>query len=386
MAHVHRSPLRVVHVHHGTGRFADLSEAVVRRDCERRGLALRVLRFAWDGAGNFEYQAAAFRRRILAEERAAGEWILLAHHRGDQVETLLQTLVRGAGSATPLGMAPERDHRLRPFLNQDRGLLLEHAAARGVAHVLDASNYDTDNFRNALRHQVLPLLRARHGRFEERLAGWFDDHRRLVEGLAAEGRRLFERHYRAGLLARAVFSTQPSCLWDFILKFFWETQDLEKPKRAQNERLKAWLAADRCGAFDHGGGRLYCDIDGLVLAPRTPAGPVEAQLGDAVDWGPWRFVLQAREPSAAAASYTLVPGPRPLGRPVRERLRLARVPLRFRQNIPTITWRQQGFPLTALPGELLLRPLVGPDLFALAGPVSGRDAPVNTVAIPTELR
>lgn len=339
MAHIHRRPIRVFHAHHHTGAFADHSRDVVESYCRDKGLPLAEAHFHWDGSGNFEYKAAAFRRNALAGERAEGEWIVLAHHLQDQAETFLQTLVRGAGGATHLGMSPERGHRLRPLLDIDRSLLARHAAQMGVPHVVDPTNYDQRNFRNAIRQRVMPLLRGFHGKWEARLAGWLGDYRELCGELDAEASGYFQEHFRDGLLGRAAFRQSKPYLWDFILKHFWESQGMPKPKRAEHQRLREWLAHERCGSWDHAGRRIYCDLDGLKFESPPPTEAHGGVFGQECVWGRWRFrldLLSRPEHEMLPlrdAGFLLVPGthtPDPIG----DYLRRQRVPHRIRAMLP----------------------------------------------------
>src|SRR5690606_16347607 len=100
-----------------------------------------------------------------AEHLAAGEILALAHHRDDQVETLLLKLLRGAGAEGLGAMRPWRALAAgwlwRPFLDLPRTALADYAQAAGLTWVDDPSNTDQRMDRNYLRHRVLPLLRER---------------------------------------------------------------------------------------------------------------------------------------------------------------------------------------------------------------------------------
>lgn len=95
----------------------------------------------------------------------AGDLLLLAHHRDDQVETVLLRLVRGAGVAGLAGMPHERgcgQARLcRPLLEVPREELRGHALAAGLEWIEDPSNARLEYDRNFLRHRVLPPLLER---------------------------------------------------------------------------------------------------------------------------------------------------------------------------------------------------------------------------------
>lgn len=103
---------------------------------------------------------AAFRQHV-----GDNDVLLLAHHRDDQVETLLQRLLRGSG---PLGLGGmgvvSRQHGmtiLRPLLEQDRVQLEDYVRHHDLQWIEDPSNGDPAFERNFLRHQILPPLRSR---------------------------------------------------------------------------------------------------------------------------------------------------------------------------------------------------------------------------------
>ena len=95
--------------------------------------------------------------------------MLLAHHRGDQAETVLLRLLRGTGLAGMAAMAPlsRRDEvdYLRPWLDQDRDDILRACAAfeaaTGWRAVQDPTNSDPHYTRAALRELLAPALDAR---------------------------------------------------------------------------------------------------------------------------------------------------------------------------------------------------------------------------------
>jgi tRNA(Ile)-lysidine synthase len=94
--------------------------------------------------------------------------VLTAHHRDDQVETVIAHMLRGAGERGLGGMPARR--RLdpsvaaelwRPCLAMSRAELAAYRRAAGLPHREDSTNQDESATRNRLRHSLLPALRAR---------------------------------------------------------------------------------------------------------------------------------------------------------------------------------------------------------------------------------
>ncbi len=87
------------------------------------------------------------------------ENIVVAHHRDDNVETLLLNLVRGTGIAGLCGIRPRNSHVVRPLLCVTRQQIEQWLAAQGQPYITDSTNLIPDVKRNRLRLQVIPLLK-----------------------------------------------------------------------------------------------------------------------------------------------------------------------------------------------------------------------------------
>jgi tRNA(Ile)-lysidine synthase len=127
-------------------------------------------------AGGSGLEAAAREARYAALERhvAPGDWLLSAHHRNDQAETLLLNLMRGSG---PLGLAGigtltpfGAGWLARPLIDVPRAELEAYAASQELAWLDDPSNDDLRFDRNYLRHDLLPVLERRWAGAVERIA------------------------------------------------------------------------------------------------------------------------------------------------------------------------------------------------------------------------
>ena len=156
--------LSAVHVHHGLSVNADNWAEQCRQTCIRLGVPLTLSRVeVVVDAHGLEAAARAARYRAYAEQDT--DYIVLAHHRDDQVETLLFRLLRGAGVHGLAAMAEERETGsgtiLRPLLAVARASLRDYARDHGIVAVDDESNADTALTRNWLRHEVLPQLERR---------------------------------------------------------------------------------------------------------------------------------------------------------------------------------------------------------------------------------
>lgn len=186
--------LSALHVHHGISPHADAWAAFCRELCAHHAIPLQIERVDITPLRDMGIEAAARQLRHAALARQPADFIVLAHHRDDQAETLLLQLLRGAGvrgaSAMPL-LKPRQDGAalLRPLLDAERSELEAYAQEHGLRWVEDESNQDVCYPRNFLRHQVLPVLAQRFPAYRATLARsarHFAEAAGLLDELAAQ--------------------------------------------------------------------------------------------------------------------------------------------------------------------------------------------------------
>ncbi|MFA6921875.1 MAG: tRNA lysidine(34) synthetase TilS, partial [Gallionella sp.] len=118
--------------------------------------------------------------RHAAFAKRSCDFVALAHHADDQVETLFLQLLRGAGvrgaSAMPVlsrvegpvlssGTTP----LIRPLLHCTRGEILAYADEHKLQWIEDESNADEAYPRNFLRHRLLPQLAEKFPAYRDTL-------------------------------------------------------------------------------------------------------------------------------------------------------------------------------------------------------------------------
>src|SRR5213592_3389489 len=113
-------------------------------------------------------EAAARRARYAwlreVQRRRGAPYLVTAHHRDDQVETVVLRALRGSAPAGLAGIARRgRGGLVRPLLPFTRRELAEHAAARGLPVHDDPANRDPRHLRSWVRATLLPLLGERLG-------------------------------------------------------------------------------------------------------------------------------------------------------------------------------------------------------------------------------
>ncbi len=252
--------LSALHVNHGLSPRAEQWQDFCRELCAGKGIALSCARVRVARGSGSGLEAAARVARYAAFAESGAEYLALAHHLDDQVETFLLQLLRGAGarglSAMPVldrvygaqeDQAPERPARpriLRPLLTVSRARIEEYSRMRGLHWIEDESNRDSAPDRNFLRHKVLPLLAARFPGYRQTLARSarnLADTAALAEALAEID--LQSVRDRSGLSAQAL-GRLPRERGLNVLRQAFERRGLPMPPRARlEEALRQCLEA-----------------------------------------------------------------------------------------------------------------------------------------------
>ena len=150
---------------HLRGEESDRDESFVTRLCRKLNVPLSVKHFdtrefALLHHMSIEMAARDLRYRYFAQlaKDIEADGICVAHHRDDNVETLLLNLLRGSGVDGLAAIAPKNGNILRPLLCISRQDVLDYLAERNQDYVTDSTNLEDDALRNKIRHHVIPLL------------------------------------------------------------------------------------------------------------------------------------------------------------------------------------------------------------------------------------
>lgn len=151
---------------HLRGEESDRDEKFCRELCQRKNVKLHTIDFntkEYAKENRISIELAARRLRYdyfeqLRQEIGA-DYIAVAHHKDDQVETIIHNLVRGTGIKGLCGMQEINGNIIRPLLNITRKEIEEKLAEWGETFVTDSTNLEDDATRNKIRHNIIPLLK-----------------------------------------------------------------------------------------------------------------------------------------------------------------------------------------------------------------------------------
>jgi len=159
--------IRALHINHRLQHASDEWAEHAERISKSLGVPITVVPIEVDASHSDGPEAAARLARYgaFSDHLLPGEHILLAQHADDQAETFLLQALRGSG---PDGLAsiPKKrtfggGYMSRPLLSCSQEQLEGYAQAHDLEPIHDPSNDDTRFDRNYLRHEIMPLLKAR---------------------------------------------------------------------------------------------------------------------------------------------------------------------------------------------------------------------------------
>ena len=220
--------LSCAHVEHGIRGEASLSDlAFVRALCDKKKVPLYAAHvdapaYAREHGCGLEDAARTLRYAFLnrTADEIGADAIALAHHAGDQAETVLLHAMRGSDLRGLCAMRMRSGRLIRPLLDCRPEMLRACLAAIGQPFCEDATNDDRTYARNRVRHDVLPQMEqavpgagdalCRLARAAQRDEDYFETqidamHLRtlpLVDGAAVEKRALTGMH--PALLSRVL--------------------------------------------------------------------------------------------------------------------------------------------------------------------------------------
>lgn len=167
--------LFAVHVNHGIRKEAQSDADFVMKLCEIHGIPFYLFEadipaMAAQQGKTEEEMGREYRYRCFFDviKQVGADTLAVAHHKGDQAETVLFHLVRGTDLSGVAGIRPVNEvmmsetksvvRVIRPLLCLEKQEITAWLRAQKVSWREDATNSDNIYMRNKLRNLVIPLL------------------------------------------------------------------------------------------------------------------------------------------------------------------------------------------------------------------------------------
>ncbi len=298
--------LTAAHFNHALrGAESDEDAAFVRDYCASIGIPCLV--GIWDDPGadrpSLEARARSARYGFLDESalHTGASRIALGHTAGDQVETVLLHLIRGAGVKGLRGMLPRRDRYVRPLLEITREQIIDHSRSRSVPYRIDPTNQQPKWNRNRIRLNLLPSLREFNPRIVEDIAAMCrilrdeDDYLQKASEASAAG-----FNTENGVSLKYLRSFHPAVLRR-VLKNHLESEicpDVQVQERHIDSILKIIRGSRPCARISLPSGvvfvREYENVR-FVLSSSLPIdspADITVELDQPVAFGKWTFLAE----------------------------------------------------------------------------------------------
>ena len=220
------------------------------------------------------------------------DYIAVAQHQNDHVETLLLNLVRGTGLAGLRGIQPKRGRVIRPLLFLNAGEVSRYVQQLALPYRDDASNFSTKYARNKIRLEVIPKLKEINPALERTMAA---DMTRFADTYA-----VLQTH--VAVLRNKLFSVGKSGEWyipiaelitlnpqQFLLYELFKPFGFTETVLADLARALPGISGKRFFSRSY---VLYLDRNEVVLQPLETVKNESATIakpGDNAKWGEYCF-------------------------------------------------------------------------------------------------
>jgi len=150
---------------HLRGAESDRDEGFCVELCKKYQTPLHRIHFDTKAYAELHHQSIEMAARELRyhyfellRKDIQADAICVAHHRDDQVETVLLNLIRGTGLRGLTGMRPKNGRIVRPFLGISHQDILDYLLHQHQDYVIDSTNLEREAQRNQLRLDIIPLM------------------------------------------------------------------------------------------------------------------------------------------------------------------------------------------------------------------------------------
>ncbi len=187
------------------------------------------------------------------------DWILVAHHTDDQIETLFLNLARGTGISGLTGMKVVQGRVVRPLLFASRSEIGKYATDRMLDFREDSTNALTEFQRNKIRHLVIPMMEELNPSFRmgiletmERLRGTSAIYAQAIERTG----ELVIQHTETGdteiiLSELKLLNPLPAYLFEFLKPFHFKGEVVsEIVKSLSGQSGKQFFSATHRAVLD----------------------------------------------------------------------------------------------------------------------------------------
>ena len=137
----------------------------VKKYCEEHDLVFESKSVNSYSNENFEFEARVIRYRFFKElvKKYNLNYIMVAHHSDDLIETIMMKIVRGSNLKGYSGFKKIVDFKdfkiVRPLIGFTKAELIKYCDNNNIKYYVDSSNNNTEYTRNRFRKVLLPFFK-----------------------------------------------------------------------------------------------------------------------------------------------------------------------------------------------------------------------------------
>ncbi len=152
---------------HLRGEESNRDERFVNDFCQNLHIPLRKIDFATETFAQIRNLSTEMAARELRYQwfeqlrlRENADYIAVAHHADDVIETFMINLARGAGLRGLAGIKEINGKIWRPLLKVSRNEILDYLKENALSHVEDSTNEESVYQRNKFRNEIIPFIQS----------------------------------------------------------------------------------------------------------------------------------------------------------------------------------------------------------------------------------
>ena len=252
--------------------------------------------------GNLENNARKTRYEFLEKCRQEfnADFIAVAHHFDDQIETVLMHIARGAGLRGQIGMRIQSHSIIRPLLDIRRSDIENYAKDNGLVFRTDKSNFDTNNERSYWRHKVIPEMDGCE--LEKEIKNISENAKKKLDILSKKSKEWISAYFLNGKFEKENFNKLPSDIKAEILIQILGADDLYEKSI---NRLLDFINDGQSGKKVKVKDAIFTlDCTSVLVHYNTLDGPVLPKMiitENGITWGNW--TIRAKEKAKARDLY-----------------------------------------------------------------------------------
>lgn len=200
-------------------------------------VAARELRYNWfhdilAGKSNEYLQEG------VPDSAAPYQYLVTAHHRDDNIETVLMNFCKGTGITGLRGIQHRQERIVRPLLFASREQIEAYALQHQLAWVEDSSNEQTKYTRNYFRKVVLPAVEQIYPQVRENIADNIERFKEVADLYAqavdANKKKLVEVHgdeVRIAVLKLVKSAPRRTLLYEILKEYGFTAHQAEEAEK-----------------------------------------------------------------------------------------------------------------------------------------------------------